>query len=116
MKVLLDSCISAILLPPLKTAGHDAIWVGNWPEDPGDQDILAFAHNEKRVIITLDKDFGALAVRDARPHSGIIRLVNLSIREQPSVCIEILSKHEPILQDGAIITVDQTRLRIRLPD
>ena len=116
MKVLLDACVSAILRPPLEVAGHDVLWVGDWPEDPGDREILAFAYREQRAVITLDKDFGTLAVRDKVPHAGIIRLVNLSLRNQAAVCEQILDKHADSLRAGAIVTADQRRLRIRLPD
>ncbi|MCZ7667423.1 MAG: DUF5615 family PIN-like protein [Chloroflexi bacterium] len=77
---------------------------------------MAFAHQTQRIIVTLDKDFGALAIRDKQPHTGIIRLVNLSLRHQPAVCEQILDKHGDTLLNGAIITADQRRLRIRLPD
>jgi len=116
MKVVLDSCVSSALCPPLQTVGHDVVWVGDWPQDPGDQEIMAFAHREGRIVITLDKDFGTLAIRDRIPHSGIVRLVNISLREQTAVCEQILGKHGRILLSGAIITADQKRLRIRLPD
>jgi predicted nuclease of predicted toxin-antitoxin system len=116
MKVLLDSCISSILRPTLQASKHDVLWVGDWPQDPGDAEILTFAYREQRIVITLDKDFGALAIRDKQPHTGIIRLVNLSLRDQPSVCAQILGKHGEILLSGAIITVDQKRIRIRLPE
>lgn len=116
MKVLLDSCISNAICPPLVEAGHDVIWIGEWPSDPGDYEILTFAFRELRIVITLDKDFGALAVRDQQPHAGIIRLVNLSLRDQPTVCLQILAKHSEKLLKGAIITADQKRLHIRMPD
>ncbi|MFW6147662.1 MAG: DUF5615 family PIN-like protein [Thermodesulfobacteriota bacterium] len=34
-----------------------------WPEDPGDEEILARAHNKECILVTLDKDFGELAIR-----------------------------------------------------
>jgi len=43
---------------------------GNWEQDPGDEEILAKAHDEGRVLVTLDKDFGELAVVKRVPHSG----------------------------------------------
>ncbi|MCZ7562896.1 MAG: DUF5615 family PIN-like protein [Burkholderiales bacterium] len=46
----------------LAAAGHDAIWTGDWTPDPGDEAILEFAQRESRILITLDKDFGELAV------------------------------------------------------
>ncbi len=116
MKVLLDSCVSSILRSPLQMAGHDVVWTGDWLKDPGDKQILDFAYREQRIVITLDKDFGALAIRDKQPHAGIIRLVNLSLRDQSAVCEQILHTHGQTLLAGAIITVDQKRLRIRLPE
>lgn len=116
MKILLDSCVSSILRPPLQAAGHDVVWMGDWPQDPGDTEILTIAYREQRIVITLDKDFGTLAIRDRMPHAGIIRLVNFSLRDQPVACEQILRHHGEILLTGAIITADQKRLRIRLPD
>ncbi len=116
MKLLLDSCVSGTLSRPLEEAGHDVLWTGDWPTDPGDEDILAFAHQERRVLITLDKDFGTLAVLHGRPHAGIIRLVNLSLRDQAAVCQHLLQTHANNLTAGAIITAERDRLRIRMPD
>jgi predicted nuclease of predicted toxin-antitoxin system len=113
MKVVLDSCVSFALRVPLEAAGHDVVWIGDWAKDPGDKAILAFAAQNERVVITLDKDFGTLAIRDKQPHTGIIRLVNLSLRHQADVCLEVLRKYENSLVAGAIVTVDQNRLRIR---
>jgi predicted nuclease of predicted toxin-antitoxin system len=117
MKVLLDTCVSGKLVAPtLVEAGHDVIWAGDWDSDPGDEQILAQAHGEGRVLVTLDKDFGALAVQHGQPHRGIVRLVNLATRDQPAVCLLVLTDHATELMGGAIITAERTRLRIRLPD
>ncbi|MGB5158171.1 MAG: DUF5615 family PIN-like protein [Desulfobacterales bacterium] len=45
-------------------------------------EILELAHKQNRVLITLDKDFGELAIVRKIPHSGIIRLVNISAKNQ----------------------------------
>lgn len=116
MKLLLDSCISGSLRTPLEAAGHDVQWTGDWPIDPGDDQILDFAYREGRALVTLDKDFGTLAVLHSRPHAGIIRLVNLSLHEQQTVCRHVLQEYGVDLEAGAIITVEQNRLRIRLPN
>ena len=57
MKLLLNTCISSAAAVSLKAAGHDVIWAGDWPADPGDDEIMALAHQEGRILITLDKDF-----------------------------------------------------------
>ena len=61
MKVLLDTCVWGGARGELAGAGHDVVWSGDWPEDPGDEEILATAFREGRVLVTLDKDFGELA-------------------------------------------------------
>jgi predicted nuclease of predicted toxin-antitoxin system len=68
------------------------------------------------VLVTLDKDFGKLAVVYNQPHSGILRLVNLSARQQGPICLHILESYGDELQAGAIITADSQRVRIRPPD
>jgi len=58
MKLLLDACVWGGARQELEVAGHDVVWAGEWPTDPGDEEILALAHREGRVLVTLDKDFG----------------------------------------------------------
>lgn len=115
MKVLLDTCVWGGVRKTLSDAGHDVVWTGDWDEDPGDEEILAQAYRERRVLVTLDKDFGTLAFLHSRPHSGIVRLVNLSSQQQAPVCLHVLAQHGSSLERGAIITAEYDRLRIRLP-
>jgi len=91
------------------------MWAGGWEEDPGDEEILARAHGEGRVLVTLDKDFGELAIVHGVPHSGISRLVIFPARQQGIVAVRVLARYGDELRSGAIITVDSQRIRIRPP-
>jgi predicted nuclease of predicted toxin-antitoxin system len=113
MKLLLDTCVWGGACQELQSTGHDVVWAGDWSQDPGDDEIMERAHREGRILVTLDKDFGELAIVRERPHSGIIRLVNLSSRLQASVCLRVLELHGDELQSGAIVTAELNRLRIR---
>ena len=113
MRLLLDTCVWGGAVSELQSAGHDVVWTGNWPEDPGDEEILAFAHREGRILVTLDKDFGELAIVRRTPHSGIVRLVNLSARRQAIACLHVLELYGEELESGAIVTAEPGRLRIR---
>jgi predicted nuclease of predicted toxin-antitoxin system len=115
MKVLLDSCVWGKATAELIAAGHDAVWVGDWPEDPGDEQILAVARADARIVVTLDKDFGELAVARGLSHCGILRLVNIAARQQGAVCLRVLALHGAELQAGAIVTAERGRLRVRAP-
>ena len=114
MKLLLDTCVWGKATEELTAHGHDAIWAGNWPEDPDDIEILARAFNERRILVTLDKDFGELAILEGQKHVGIIRLVNIPARKQAEYVAYVLDTHGDVLSKAAIVTVDRSRMRIRL--
>lgn len=113
MKLLLDTCIWGGAVGPLQAAGHDVLWTGDWPTDPGDDEIMALAHHEDRILITLDKDFGELAVVRGQAHAGIIRLAIGPAAQQAQFCLMVLARYGIELQTGAIITVEPGRVRVR---
>ncbi len=116
MKILLDTCVWGGTRKTLEYLGHDVIWSGDWDQDPGDLEILAVAHREERILVTLDKDFGELALMRKIPHCGILRLVDFSGRQQGVACAKVLDSHGLELQRGAIVTAEPGRLRIRPAD
>lgn len=116
MKLLLDTCVSPRTRDALAAAGHDAVWTGDWTPDPGDEAILEPAHRESRILVTLDKDFGELAVAFGKPHAGIVRLVDLDPSRQAAVCQEVLARYGAELAAGAIATVTADRIRLRPAD
>lgn len=113
MRVLLDTCLSASARDQLRAAGHDVVWTGEWSRDPGDEELLAQALREDRVLVTLDKDFGQLAVVRALPHAGIVRLVDFPSADQGRTLVAALAKYERDLSQGALVTLEPWRVRIR---
>lgn len=114
MKVLLDSCIAGVVAPVLRQAGHDVVYAGEWDTDPGDDDILSTAADEGRVLITIDKDFGELAVVQGWAHAGMIRLVGFRAAEQGDAAARLLQHYAEELATAAIITAEPWRVRIRV--
>ncbi len=92
MKLLLDSCVWRGNRKTLVDKGHDISWVGDWESDPGDEEILRRAAAEKRILVTLDKDFGELAIVHGQPHAGIIRLVGIPARLRAAACQSVTEK------------------------
>ena len=113
MKLLLDTCVSGKTADALRANGHDAVWTGEELPDPGDAQILARAFAESRILITLDKDFGELAIVHGDPHRGIIRLVDFLSSDQAAVIEQVLTLHGDELLNGAIITVQPGQIRVR---
>jgi predicted nuclease of predicted toxin-antitoxin system len=113
MKLLLDTCVWSGAKAHLEAVGHDVVWTGDWPQDPGDEEILARAHAEERVLVTLDKDFGEMAVHRGLKHHGVLRLVGFRSAQQASAAEAALKAHGADLESGAIVTAEPGRLRIR---
>lgn len=82
----------------------------------GDVAILARAHNEARVLVTLDKDFGELVVLHGHVHFGVIRLVDIPPTEHAAMCVQTLGRYAGALEVGAIVTVERDRTRVRVED
>lgn len=112
MKILLDSCVWGGCISEVQAAGHDVSWAGNWDRDPGDPEVLQRAHAEGRVLVTLDKDFGELAIVRRIPHSGIIRLVGGSVHTFGERIIRLARRYDAELAAGAIVTAELERIRI----
>ena len=116
MKLLLDACVWGGAKKYFENQGHDIVWAGDWAEDPGDREILQRAHSDGRILVTLDKDFGEIAILEGLPHSGILRLVDISARKQGPTCAEVISRYQAELVPGSMVTVEPGRVRVRPPD
>lgn len=116
MKLLLDTCVWGGAAVTLESAGHDVRWMGVSNADPGDEAIMRIAFEERRVLVTLDKDFGELAIVYGEPHCGIVRLVSLPARQHGVYCVTVLERFGQELMRGAIVTVTLDRVRVRSAD
>lgn len=73
--LLADENIHPQVVASLRTAGYDVISVmdeGLTAHD--DTDVLRFAQRNNRVVVTHDRDFGALAVQRGEAFMGILYL------------------------------------------
>jgi len=116
VKLLLDTCVWGGAAETLSAAGHEVRWMGKSTADPGDEAIMRIAFEEGRVLITLDKDFGELAIVYGKPHCGIVRLVSLPARQHGEYCATVLERFGQELVRGALVTVTLDRVRVRSAD
>ena len=113
-RILLDTCVWGGALTSLIERGHDVVWSGSWEEDPGDAAILSTAKEEQRILVTLDKDFGELAVVKGFAHAGIVRLFGFRAAQMADAIHHVITSYQSDLENGAIITADPIRIRIRV--
>lgn len=73
MMFLLDESADARLAPWLRSLGHDVTAIAvDHPASLKDREVLNIAHDEGRILITEDRDFGKLIFSRRRPHRGVI--------------------------------------------
>jgi predicted nuclease of predicted toxin-antitoxin system len=117
MKVLIDMNLSPIWEGYLRRVGIEARhwkYIGN-PDDP-DEVIFAWAKQHGYIVFTNDLDFGAiLAATNARGPSVIqLRVQDLMAERLAPRLVVILEQYRQILDEGALISVDERRAKVRI--
>jgi predicted nuclease of predicted toxin-antitoxin system len=116
LQVLLDENLDVRLVGDLNREGHDVSHDRQTPlrgkEDP---EVLEFARNEGRVMITLDSDFSNITRFPPARFSGIIRLRLNSIRYASVrlVLVKLLRALEGVPLEGRLVVATEVRFRIR---
>ena len=70
----MDESTGILVAHYLAGAGHDALAVASILPQVSDREILAFAVQDDRIVITNDKDFGDLIFFARLAHRGVILL------------------------------------------
>ena len=74
MRWLADECIEAGLVAGLRREGHDVLYLAELAPGATDAAIVERAATERRLLLTMDKDFGELMFRGARGLPGMVLL------------------------------------------
>lgn len=73
MRFLLDENVEYRVAMFLTSAGHDVTAIAvDYPRSLADREVLRIATAEGRILVTADRDFGELIVRQRLPHAGVI--------------------------------------------
>jgi len=75
MKLLADENFPLASIKLLSQAGHDIIGIGIDYHGISDQEVIQFAKEEERLILTFDRDYGELIFKSGlKPDAGVIYL------------------------------------------
>ena len=117
MKFLVDNALSPVMAEGLRRAGHDAIHVRDYRlQESEDEVIFDRAAREERIIVSADTDFGTLlALRREKTPSVILlrRMVPRRPESQVSFLLSNLIEIAESLERGAVVVIEETRLRVR---
>ncbi len=94
--------------------GHDVLRVQDLDPRLPDDEILSRASADRRLVITMDKDFGELVYLSKQSHAGVLllRLEEARIGAKLAVVEEIFTNHAADLS-GRFSVYQRGRLRIR---
>lgn len=117
MKILLDMNRSPVWVDFLQAAGFEAVhWSDIGRMDAPDSEIMAWALANECIVFTHDLDFGdILAATNANAPSVLqIRTQNLHPDNLGSTVVLALSQFKPQLESGALVVVDDNKVRVRI--
>jgi predicted nuclease of predicted toxin-antitoxin system len=116
VRFFVDECIGASLVTELRDRGHDVVWAQDDHATLPDNQILAFATQENRVLISEDRDFGTLVFGRRQPAIGII-IVHVSDFLIPATALAALVADVIAEQQGSLVgcflTIEPGRVRAR---
>jgi predicted nuclease of predicted toxin-antitoxin system len=117
MKILIDMNLPPGWVSVLEEAGHTAShWSNIGSLNAPDREVLAWAKANGYLLFTHDLDFGAiLAATEAEGPSVIqIRTQDISPDHAKTLLLNIINKFAENLLQGALISVDEERSRVRV--
>lgn len=98
----------------LRLAGHDVFWVRTDMGGASDEQVLAHAVAECRLLLTFDKDFGELAFRVGLPATCGIILFRIPTDSPEAVAAQVVTAVQSRSDWSALFAVvEQDRIRLR---
>jgi len=117
MRLLIDMNLSPQWVPVLEEAGWESVhWSRIGRPDASDHEVLDYARSNGYVVFTHDLDFGTVlaATKADFPSVIQIRTQDVSPAHLGQLVISALRQFEQSLEAGALITVDEKKLRARI--
>ena len=117
MKLLVDMNLSPRWVKVLVDAGIEAAhWSAIGAKSAPDSEIMAYANINNYVVLTHDLDFGAIlaATHGEKPSVVQIRAEDISPGVIGLQVIAAVRQMAPELEEGALLTVDPNRTRLRV--
>jgi predicted nuclease of predicted toxin-antitoxin system len=116
LKFLIDMPVTPGAGPHLRATGHDAIHaVDLGLARSSDNELLAVARREERVVITADLDYPRLIALQQADRPGVIlfRGGAYSDSEMLALLDRVLARASTLDLEHSIVVVDRTRIRRR---
>jgi predicted nuclease of predicted toxin-antitoxin system len=117
MRLLVDMNLSPDWCDVFEANNIEAVhWSSVGKENAPDAEIMSYARTNGFVVFTHDLDFGiALALtKDGLPSVVQVRTKNPVPEVLQKLVIATLRQFESLLEQGALVTIDESRSRVRI--
>jgi predicted nuclease of predicted toxin-antitoxin system len=117
MKLLIDMNLSSDWVDYFARNGWEAVhWSAIGDPRAPDIDLMQWAVANEHVVFTHDLDFGTLLALTQAQAPSVIQVRTQDIMPQTlgANVIRVLRDYQQVLEDGALITIDETRSRVRI--
>lgn len=116
MRLLIDEALQDAVAHRLAEKGHDTshVRVLGLAGSTDDQ-VMAHALSEDRVLVTTDTDFGTILALTgaAGPSVLLLRGIGDSTPDRVTALLAVLPRVENELAEGAVVVIEEDRYRIR---
>ena len=114
MPLLADENVSMLVVERLRAIGLDVMAIGETSPGASDDQVLVIANREARILITEDRDFGEMIVRQRLGIRGLVllELDRLSNVGEADRVAAIVSAHGDKLA-GNLLVIEPGRVRVR---
>ncbi len=112
---LIDVGVGRAVEERLIQRGYDVKAIRSLDPRMADLDIIRLAASERRIVLTMDKDFGELVFHAGEPHAGVLllRMEDASSTKKVAAVEYILDHYGDAIRRGGFCVYQHGRLRIR---
>lgn len=112
--IVADEGVEAAIVERLREEGRDVWYIAEMAPSISDAEVFALTNERDALLLTADKDFGAIVFQQGLVTSGVIltRLHGVEADQKAELVAALLREHgEELVHAFTVLTPDKVRIR-----